>query len=61
VTCRCSGLRTGHLGLANTGGCGPAIYANPRPHEPMLIANKPTLVCERLANMPVGQHALRMR
>jgi hypothetical protein len=57
----CSGLRTGHPGLANTGGCGPAICANPWPRGPTLIANEPTLVCERLANTPVGQHALRMR
>jgi hypothetical protein len=55
----CSGLRTRHLGLANTGGGGPAISANPQPGGPTLSANEPTLVCEGLANTPVGQHAVR--
>jgi hypothetical protein len=55
----CSGLRTGYLGLANTGRCGPAIGAKTRPRGLTLSANGPTLVCERLANRPAGQHALR--
>src|SRR5882672_4373122 len=55
----CSGLRTVTLGLANKGVCGPAMCANTRPRGPTLMANKPTLVCEGLANTPVGQHALR--
>jgi hypothetical protein len=54
----CSGLRTGPLGLVNAGVCGPAIYANRRPRGPTLSANEPTLVCEGLANRPVGQHAV---
>jgi hypothetical protein len=56
---RCSGLRTVTLGLANMGGCGPAIGANPQLGGPTLSANQPTLVCEGLANTPVGQHVLR--
>ena len=55
----CSGLRTVHIGLANKGVFGPAICAIKRPLGPTLMANEPTLVCEGLANTPVGQHALR--
>ena len=53
-------MRTVRLGLANTGGCGPAIGANTRPRGPTLSANEPTLVCEGLANTPLDQHAVRM-
>jgi hypothetical protein len=58
---KCSGLRTGRLGLANNGVCGPAIGANLRCLGPTLSANEPTLVCEGLAHRSVGQHALRIR
>jgi hypothetical protein len=49
---RYSGLRTAHLGLANTGVCGPAIGAKTRRCGPTLSTNRPTLVCEGLANTP---------
>jgi hypothetical protein len=59
ATRSCSGLRTGPLGLANTGVGGPTINAKTRPRRPTLSANEPTLVCEGLAHMSAGQHALR--
>jgi hypothetical protein len=55
----CSGLRTGPLGLANTGACGPAIGAKTRPLGPTLMANEPTLICEGPANTSVDQHPVR--
>ena len=56
----CSGLRTVNLGLANTGMSGPAISANKTPLGLTLCANEPTLACKWLANIPVGQHAVRI-
>jgi hypothetical protein len=55
----CSGLRTGSLGRAHTGVCGPAIGANRRPRGPTLRANEPPLLCEGRAHTPAGHHALR--
>ena len=56
----CSGLRTETRGLANKGMCGPALCANTRQLGLTLSANEPALVCEGLANKPVGQHTVRM-
>jgi len=60
LTLRCSGLRTETRGLANKGMCGPALCANTRQLGLTLSANEPALVCEGLANKPVGQHTVRM-
>ena len=57
---RCSSLRTVRLGLANKGFCRPALCANTPTGGPALCANGPTLVCKRLANRFVGQHAVRI-
>jgi hypothetical protein len=56
----CSGLQTVPRRLANTPVCRPAICANTRVLGPTLHANGPTLICKRLANRPVGQHAMRI-
>jgi hypothetical protein len=55
----CSGLRTVQRGLANKGLCRPALCANTPTGGPALCANRPTLVCKRLVNRSMGQHALR--
>jgi len=60
TSCRTSGLQTVPRGLANTPVCRPAICANTRALGPTLHANGPTLMCKRLANRPVGQHAMRI-
>jgi hypothetical protein len=56
---KCSGLRTGTRGLANTTFFGPAICANTYARGPVLNANEPTRVYEGLANTAVGQHTVR--
>jgi hypothetical protein len=51
---KCNGLRTVQRGLANKHVCGPTLCANTGIRGPALRANGPTLICEGLANMPMG-------
>jgi hypothetical protein len=56
----CSGLQSSSARLANKGLCRPALCANTPTGGPARRANGPARMGKRLANMSMGQDAVRM-